>query len=175
MLHYIASGNRLASVFPVFNHIPGINVASPVYGSSQSNDRQVQLPVKHSPSLCRAAHRWTATNERLPLLWLLKQLCIELAHTSGCLRHEYVIWLLLITFYSCKRSNLQLSFFQTSHLDPGPRSKCFSKVRYTLILALCAAGKLVCSSGHPGSTLGRADSPPTLQASYPEMETACKL
>lgn len=30
MLHYIASGNRLASVFPVFNHIPGINVASPV-------------------------------------------------------------------------------------------------------------------------------------------------
>lgn len=38
MLHYIAPGNRLASVFPVFNHIPGINVASPVYGSSQSHE-----------------------------------------------------------------------------------------------------------------------------------------
>lgn len=60
MLHYIASGNRLASVFPVFNHIPGINVASPVYSSSQHRDRQVQVPAKHGPSLLEAAHWWTA-------------------------------------------------------------------------------------------------------------------
>lgn len=35
-LRYSASGNRLASVFPGFNHIPGINVAVAAHSTSSS-------------------------------------------------------------------------------------------------------------------------------------------
>lgn len=46
-----------------------------------------------------------------------------------------------------------------SHLEPDPRSKCHSKVRYTLILCLRAAGKPVCSSGHTGKHSGEGWQP----------------
>lgn len=98
MLPYSASGNRLASGFPGFNHIPGINVAVAARPAPWAAQPQ---PLQGSPPVA-------APKE-------------ELAHAPASLTQESEVYLFIQQFPVVRDRIIRFAFVWTSHPDPGPR------------------------------------------------------